>query len=328
MVEPTTPPRRWLDRPLIRVLVVGCWLAAAALAVLFVARLSGRDLNRTLTLVLSFLPVIALGAFPLLVLAAAFQRKALAGVCAALLLVALVLYVPARGPGARAAPEGWPTIRVLSANLLFHNTEVDRFLAEIPAIDPDVIVLQEVTDGHRTAITESGLRATYPHELDGAEAVDPMILSKFPLSDETITNVHGRRMPQATVATPGGPVQLIDVHTVPPVYDLPGWTGQLDELSDIAQGLGRPLLVGDFNATLDHAPFRRLLDEADLTDGQLIAGSGWGTTWREGNHLPPLLRIDHVLTGAGLEVVSLTTGVTPGSDHRHLVADIAVDPSD
>jgi len=40
--------------------------------------------------------------------------------------------------------------------------------------------------------------------------------------------------------------------------------------------------------------------------------------------LPPVTRLDHVLTRNGLDVTRIRTGRGRGSDHRPLVADIAV----
>jgi endonuclease/exonuclease/phosphatase family metal-dependent hydrolase len=40
--------------------------------------------------------------------------------------------------------------------------------------------------------------------------------------------------------------------------------------------------------------------------------------------LPPLLRIDHILTGPGIVVSSIDTEPGPGSDHRALLARVAL----
>jgi endonuclease/exonuclease/phosphatase family metal-dependent hydrolase len=40
--------------------------------------------------------------------------------------------------------------------------------------------------------------------------------------------------------------------------------------------------------------------------------------------LPPLVRIDHVLTGPGVAVTTIRSDVGLGSDHRDLLATVAV----
>jgi len=47
-------------------------------------------------------------------------------------------------------------------------------------------------------------------------------------------------------------------------------------------------------------------------------------TWSQTKHpFPPLVRIDHVLTGPGVTATKIQTGDGPGSDHRDLMATVA-----
>jgi endonuclease/exonuclease/phosphatase (EEP) superfamily protein YafD len=81
---------------------------------------------------------------------------------------------------------------------------------------------------------------------------------------------------------------------------------------------------GDFNATWGHRAFRRLLD-AGLVDAVAARGRPYQMTWpRDRRFVPPLTRIDHVLTRGPLAVTSIRTGDGRGSDHRPLVADVAL----
>ena len=90
---------------------------------------------------------------------------------------------------------------------------------------------------------------------------------------------------------------------------------------------GRLLIVGDFNATWQNLGFRRLLG-GGLTDGAAARAHAFDMTWSQTMPvLPPLVRIDHVLTGAGLTVTRISTGAGPGSDHRLLRATVAVRPA-
>ena len=49
-----------------------------------------------------------------------------------------------------------------------------------------------------------------------------------------------------------------------------------------------------------------------------------GMTWPNGALVPPFVRIDHVLTGLRLTVTQIATGPGSGSDHRYLLATIAI----
>jgi endonuclease/exonuclease/phosphatase (EEP) superfamily protein YafD len=51
-------------------------------------------------------------------------------------------------------------------------------------------------------------------------------------------------------------------------------------------------------------------------------------TWSQTKPIiPPVVRIDHVLTGPGVEVTHIQTGEGVGSDHRDLIATVAFDRS-
>jgi endonuclease/exonuclease/phosphatase family metal-dependent hydrolase len=64
-----------------------------------------------------------------------------------------------------------------------------------------------------------------------------------------------------------------------------------------------------------------------MTDGAAARGRPFEMTWSQIKHpLPPLVRIDHVLTGPGVAVTTIRTDVGPGSDHRDLMAAIAFQP--
>jgi len=47
-------------------------------------------------------------------------------------------------------------------------------------------------------------------------------------------------------------------------------------------------------------------------------------TWPNGAVVPPFVRIDHVLTGPHLAVTEIAARPGFGSDHRYLVATVAV----
>ena len=87
------------------------------------------------------------------------------------------------------------------------------------------------------------------------------------------------------------------------------------------------LVVGDFNATADHAPMRALADAGYRDVGEL-ANQGWQPTWPTRGVFDllglPLAQIDHVLVGDRLAALDLGTVAVPGSDHRAVVATVAL----
>ena len=125
------------------------------------------------------------------------------------------------------------------------------------------------------------------------------------------------------------------VHTYPPLPLAEGrWSDDLGALARQGRATqGRQVMLGDFNATLDHDPFREVLGAgpADVHD---VLGRGIVRTWPSGL---PLAHLDHVLIGAntggrekkdaeqgGVTAAGVHQRPIPGSDHLAVVADLRV----
>jgi endonuclease/exonuclease/phosphatase family metal-dependent hydrolase len=90
------------------------------------------------------------------------------------------------------------------------------------------------------------------------------------------------------------------------------------------------VVAGDFNATLDHAPMRRLAG-LGLSDAARQANAGWQPTWPAGDDtgrtLPfglSVVAIDHVLVSKHFSAISTTTHEVPGTDHLGLLVRLDV----
>ena len=87
------------------------------------------------------------------------------------------------------------------------------------------------------------------------------------------------------------------------------------------------ILAGDFNATLDHAELRRVIgrgyeDAADTVGARAAARRGRRTAG-----IPPPVTIDHVLVDERAGVRSVRVLPLAGSDHRAVLAEIALPES-
>lgn len=81
-------------------------------------------------------------------------------------------------------------------------------------------------------------------------------------------------------------------------------------------------MIGDFNATLDHAAFRDVLGSgyADVAE---TLGNGFDPTWPVGRRiLSPLFAIDHALVDERIGVRGFSTHEMPDSDHRAIFAEL------
>ncbi|MFI2707777.1 endonuclease/exonuclease/phosphatase family protein, partial [Nocardioides sp. CER28] len=122
------------------------------------------------------------------------------------------------------------------------------------------------------------------------------------------------------------------VFAVHPSYPLrtTAWRQDLAALAERATTERPDVMLGDFNATWDHRPFRHLL-AAGYRDAAAQSGAGWQPTWPvrpavrpAWMRLSPSVTIDHVLVGAGLVAASTRTARIPGTDHKALVASLVV----
>ncbi len=95
-----------------------------------------------------------------------------------------------------------------------------------------------------------------------------------------------------------------------------------------APGGSTRMLVGDFNATLDHARIRALLDEG-YRDAADAAGNGLSTTWpywpwHYMGVLIPRVALDHILVTPGATVRTFAIHPVPVTDHRAILADLTL----
>jgi endonuclease/exonuclease/phosphatase (EEP) superfamily protein YafD len=221
-------------------------------------------------------------------------------------------------------------VRLFDANVNEKNSAVASYEAVIKQTRPDLVTLEEATPVQVASLDATGVLAGLRHRIE-VDRFDPwafLVVSRYPLSRVRVVTVAGRPLiVETTVALPSGPLRLWVVHTIAP---LPGiwrdWKHQLNVLANQARltGNSRLLIAGDFNADWQSQGFRAIL-ATGLVDGAAARGDALSMTWPQ-LHLPvpPLVRIDHVLTGTDVAVSQISTGAGPGSDHRYILATIAL----
>ena len=308
------------------------WAVVAGLGLLAITRVVAWDARVPALLGLHGLgPFVYLPAVPVAVAGLARRRVGL-GLVGLAVAVAMVPTGLPELAARESLPEGLgaaPRVRILSWNLYQANADgaaIDRVVRDAAA---DVVVLQEVSVRNIGAVRASPALSAYSHSFTTPQpsAFGSGIWSRLPLEDASEFDVAGLPMTRAVVHAAAGPLRLINVHTLSPVTadGLELWPRQMDRLGEEARRPGPPIvLAGDFNATWGHRPFRRLLD-AGLTDAAAARGRAYQMTWPRNRRLvPAAARIDHVLTSQHLAVTRLWAGQGRGSDHRPLVADVAV----
>lgn len=229
-----------------------------------------------------------------------------------------------------AADTGTTPLRILMLNTEYGGADGDRIVRLAREHDVDLIALLEATPALVTELDRAGIDDEWPHRLGEPEDGTPagsVVFSAAALSDEDRLET-GFRSIGGTLYTDGRPLRLYLVHPAPPVGDTEAWRTELETVADGVEGAD--IVMGDFNATPDHAPLRDMLD-SDWRSAAEITNAGWLPTWPmngryevlTGLALPPSVQIDHVLVGDGMTALELTRIVVPGTDHAGLVAEVA-----
>ncbi|MFE4617769.1 endonuclease/exonuclease/phosphatase family protein [Streptomyces sp. NPDC056747] len=189
---------------------------------------------------------------------------------------------------------------------------------------PELVFVSECDPGCARALT-TAFAAELPHHtsVDAGGASGSVLLSAYPLTDERVIPA-AMGMPGATAEIGGMPVRLQLVHPLPPVPgQVDAWKRELGRIADATRHETGPLLLaGDFNASQDHAAFRRVLDAGHLSDSARLANTSRTPTWPMEGPLPPFAQIDHVLVSRDFTVRSIRFLDLAGSDHRAVLTSL------
>jgi endonuclease/exonuclease/phosphatase family metal-dependent hydrolase len=238
---------------------------------------------------------------------------------------------------------------VMTYNIRSGNDDLATTARTIDSFSPDIVGLQEV-DVHwssRSKFADQaadlgrllGMNVRFAHiyELPPAKAGDPSrefgvaLLSRFPVqswSNDTITRLSTQETNPTPKPMPGLLEAVLDLNGKP----LRVFVTHLDYRADprvrvqqvqdiigcIGTGSTPTLLLGDLNATPDAAELQPLFTR--LHD-VWPPGNGTGLTYPAEK---PEKRIDYILASDYIAVHSATVPVTLASDHRPVVADLAV----
>ena len=223
------------------------------------------------------------------------------------------------------AADGAATLTVMTANLTRGEGDGVGLVQAASEAGADVLVVEEITPTALTRMRRAGLDDLFPHRAGSPEkgVRGTMVFARAPL---------GRPTPVPTAfaswALTVGDLGLLAVHPHSPI-DVALWRRDHATIRAAIASRTPDLVVGDFNATLDHAPMRALA-EAGYRDVAELANQGWQPTWPAngryrvlGVPLPRFAPIDHVLVGARLAALRSSTVDLADTDHRPLIAEVA-----
>lgn len=309
-------------------LTVTLWLVLVPTLLWAIVRVGGWE-RGPLVQLFAFTPYVAAWAWLPAVVALATRRWTLGGIAlvAAVALTACVL--PRAIADRDAGPRDGVRLTVMTSNMLFGGADAATIVRLVRENDVAVLAVQEFTAEAQKALDEAGLGDLLPHSslVPEPQAPGSGLYSRFPLTDPgSRRNGGGFLQAYGTIQPPGaGPVLVESAHPLAPwaVHVVPDWRDDLDAQPRTGEGTPR-ILLGDFNATLDHAPLRRLI-AGGYRDAADAAGRGLSGTWGpyEGKLIPPVT-IDHVLVDRRLGVRGASVHRIPRSDHRAIIASLTL----
>jgi endonuclease/exonuclease/phosphatase (EEP) superfamily protein YafD len=307
---------------------VGGWLGVIVAAVVVVTQRVGWSRPGSLAVLQSLTPQLV-GLLALIGLVAAGADRPVLGLTAAVigLVTWMVVFTTVRPPPRRSDPTSTPAVRVAAVNLLYSSTRIPEVGDVLAAIDADVIVFTELTPEHAAALHTHGMAGRYTQRCEhpGDHAAGIGVWSRLPLVEKRQPDAD-RGSLDVALTSGAGELRMLAVHPLTPVEDVDLWQQGLAEIGSHVSGIDAPVLVvGDFNATYWHPPFRRLTGDG-LTDAHVVHGRGLSVSWPTDLVIPPFVRLDHVLTGNGLIPTEIVDFDVPGSDHRGFV--VTVVPAD
>jgi endonuclease/exonuclease/phosphatase (EEP) superfamily protein YafD len=249
-----------------------------------------------------------------------------AGLTLATVLVRAPLYVAASTDGPSVA------LTVMTINMKYGRADAEAITA-LAIARADVVMVQELTPEAVHRLQAAGLGRKFKYHLveSRPNAAGIGLYSRYPITTPVRVGGMHRVMISGRLKIQGVPTEL----TVASLHLASPWPRRIDDWQrdfETAPGIldamatdagdGPVLVAGDFNATVDMRPFRRLLNGI-YRDASEQAGSGRQFTFPSNRRIPPFIGIDHVLTRNATAVQTDTIKV-PDSDHLALLATVLV----
>lgn len=305
---------------------------------------------------LSFMPWMVIPSIAALALAL-LSRRVLVMAAAGVFLAAQLfwLWPPDAGradAGATPGPGGSSLqLTAMNINSRFGQADAAVIIRLVRENGVGLLTVQEHTQALEDRLAAEGLGRLLPHKVSsptddgaGSATYSKHAMEAVGLVPDTPFQMRTVRL-RLQDAGHAAVLEVTNVHALPPVDVRVGqWRSDLAALRELigstesdAGGPGGPgnmLLIGDFNATYDHAEFRsvldggpggrKMVDVGTASGGRLIPTWPMEATWpMEGIPLPGIA-IDHVVTSPHIGNSGYSVHRIPGTDHAAVMATLSI----
>jgi endonuclease/exonuclease/phosphatase (EEP) superfamily protein YafD len=282
----------------------------------------------------AFVPWAVLGWVLVLALLLSAHWWWLAAVVLVLLAAQTAWVLPTRAAAAATVRRpGAIPVKVMTINAWVGGADATEILRLARDNAVDLLAVEEALP-ELVSRLNAGLGEALPQvvQSDPNSPTGTVVWSRWPLSRLGPSIGAGEQIARMLLRVPGAvPVRVVAVHTMSPGRGrIDGWDRDLQALiRESVEAVETTLMLGDFNATRDHKPFRDLLATGLVDAAEAVRTPPWrGATWPANKRLLPVaVRLDHVLvTPSAIAVRAVRVFQVSGTDHHGVLAELELRP--
>ena len=327
------------------------WVTTFGVMAVMVLRMTpnGLDGKRYIPLVVAFVPWMAVLSAVILLISLMNRRRILAVISVLCLLTQLVWHAGFLYPRVSLSSAARTTVasatasvddryaRLMTLNTRNGQADAAQIVQTVREQHVEVLALQELNSSMISRLNEAGIRELLPYSVVANTSSSDNggvngLWSAAPMSERTgdLIPIEASSIPAASIDFDGTVIRFGSVHPFSPRPSNQGlWDRGLGSISQLREDDHTFVLMGDFNATWDHASFRYLLGGRFVDAGE-NAGEWFHMTYPANKKLfsvipvPAAVEIDHIVHDRGVVVGDLDAVTIAGSDHKALLGTLEV----
>lgn len=342
-VQARTRIHRYLDGLL--------WVTTFGVMAVMVLRMTpnGLDGKRYIPLIVAFVPWMAVLSAAILLISLISRRRLLAVISVLCLVMQLVWHVGFLYPRVSLSSAARTAVasatasvddryaRLMTLNTRNGQADAAQIVQTVREQHVEVLALQELNSSMISRLNEAGIRELLPYSVVASTSSSDNggvngLWGAAPMSERTgdLIPIEASSIPAASIDFDGTVIRFGSVHPFSPRPSNQGlWDRGLGSISQLREDDHTFVLMGDFNATWDHASFRYLLGGRFVDAGE-SAGEWFHMTYPANKRLfgwipvPAAVEIDHIVHDRSVVVGDLDAVTVSGSDHKALLGTLEV----